>query len=292
MWDYKKIFKNREFRLKLIEKLKFIPDKPYLKFVYKIKTGQKLNFKNPVGFAEKLNWLKIYDRHPEHTKLVDKLAVREHIANLIGDEHLIPLLGSWEHFDDIDFDTLPNEFVLKCNHDSGSVKIISDKNSINKKELKAFFEGRLKINPYYIGREYPYKNVKPCIIAEKLMRTDENKGITDYKFFCFDGVPKIIDVISDRFGEHCESYYDINFNKLDVTNSSHKSDKIHDFPEKLEEMIAIAKKLSEGIKFVRIDLYEINSHIYFGEYTFYEAGGFWLFKPESFEKELGTWIKL
>ena len=152
MIDYKQIIKNRELRLQLIKLLSFIPDKPYLKLVYWIKTGKKLNLKKPVGFNEKLNWLKVNKIHPEYTELVDKIAVRKYISEKIGEDALFPLLGSWDTFEDIDFDSLPDKFVLKCNHDSGSVKIIDDKNSIDKKDLSAFFNRRLKLNAFCLGR--------------------------------------------------------------------------------------------------------------------------------------------
>ena len=172
--DYKRIFKNRELRLKLINCLRFIPAEPYLKLVYRIKSGKKLNLKNPVTFCDKQNWLKLHEIHPEYTELVDKIGVREYIKEILGEEYLFPIYGSWEHFNQIDFDKLPPKFVLKCNHDSGSVKVITDKSKIDKDELEKFFEDRLKVNPYVFGREYPYKNVKPRIIAERYMYEGED----------------------------------------------------------------------------------------------------------------------
>ena len=215
--DYKKLFPNREKRLELIRYLSFIPDAPYLRMVYRIKTGKKLHLRHPVGFNDKMNWLKLHDIHPEYTDYVDKVKVRDVVEKVLGPGYFFPLLGTWEHFKDIDFDKLPNEFVLKCNHDSGSVKVIEDKSTINIKELEAFFEKRLKLNPFCLGREYPYKHVKPCILAEKLMTSDE--GINDYKFFCFNGKPIIMFVATERAsGDTKFDFFDMDFNHLDIVN--------------------------------------------------------------------------
>lgn len=292
MIDYKNIIKSRELRLRIIDKLKFIPDKPYLKMVYRIKTGKRLNLKNPVGFNEKLNWLKLNNIHPEYTSLVDKLTVREHIANELGADYLFPLLGHWETFSDIDFDTLPDKFVLKCNHDSGSVKIIEDKYSINKEELEQFFTARLKMNPYVLGREYPYRDVKPCIIAEKFMETTDGKGINDYKFFCFNGEPKIMFIATDRATDVKFDFFDMEFNHLNIQNIHDNADFPPKKPRCFDEMKRLAQKLSKDMAFVRIDFYEIDGKIYFGEYTFFHGGGFYLFNPEKWEKELGDWLTL
>ena len=292
MIDYKKIFKDREFRLKLINCLRFIPTKPYLHLVYWIKTGKKLNLKNPITLCDKLNWLKINEIHPEYTKLVDKIGVREYIKEQLGEEYLIPIYGSWEHFDDIDFDALPNKFVLKCSHDSGSVKVITDKFKIDKSELKRFFEGRLNINAYVLGREYPYKDVKPMIYAEKHMAPDGEMDINDYKFFCFNGKPEILLIATDRSTDMRTDFYDMDFNHLDLTRIYAGSDKKIQQPESFEEMKKIAEKLSKEMKFVRIDLYEIDGRLYFGEFTFFPGGGFWPLKPEKWEKKLGDLIHL
>ena len=290
--DYKKIIRNRETRLKLISLLRFIPDKIYLKLTYKIKTGKKLNFKNPTGFNEKLNWLKIYDRKSAYSDYVDKYKVRGIIKERIGEEYLFPLLGKYDKFDEIDFDKLPNQFVIKCNHDSGSVKIIKDKSQINKKELRKFFNNRLKINPYCIGREYPYKNVKTCIIIEKYMQSVNGEGINDYKFFCFDGKPIIMFIATDRAKDVKFDFFDMDFNHLDIVNIHPQADQTPKKPICFDKMKEIAGKLSEGFKFMRVDLYEIDGKIYFGEFTFYHAGGFWLFHPEEWEKKLGDLIVL
>lgn len=292
MFDYKKIIKDRELRLKIINLLAFIPNKPYLKMVYKIKTGKKLNLDDPKTFCDKLNWLKLNNIHPEYTDLVDKVKVREYVNNIMGRDMFFPLYGTWDHYSDIDFDKLPDKFVLKCNHDSASVNVIKDKSRMNHKELEKFYEGRLKINPYNMGREYPYKDVKPKIIAEKFMVPDGENDINDYKFFCFDGKPELMFVATDR-SEDCRfDFYDMDFNHLDIENIHPNSDKPIAKPEKFEEMKELAAKLTQGFKFVRLDLYEINGEIYFGEYTFFHAGGFWPFYPEKYEKIFGDLINL
>ena len=289
--NYKALFKNREGRLAIIRRLSFIPDKLYLKIVYRIKTGRRLNLKHPVGFNEKENWLKVNDIHPEYTDYVDKVKVRGIVEKLIGPDYFFPLLGTWKHFNEIDFDKLPNEFVLKCNHDSGSVKVISDKSKMNKQELEKFFEDRLALNSFCLGREYPYKDVEPCILAEKLMKSES--GINDYKFFCFDGKPELMFVATERASGNTKfDWFDMDFNHLDIVNIHPQSGQPIARPRCFDEMKEIASKCSQGMRFVRIDLYEIDGKVYFGEYTFFHGGGFWLFKPDHWEKDLGDLIEI
>ena len=292
MIDYKKIVRSRELRIKISNFLSFVPDRPYLKMVYYMKTGEHLNLDNPVGFNEKQNWLKLHDIHPEYTRLVDKYEVRSVIREILGDGYMFPMLGVWDKYDSIDFSSLPEQFVLKCTHDSQSVKIVTNKSSINHDDFRKFYTGRLKINPFNMGREYPYKNVRPRIIAEELMVAEG--GINDYKFFCFDGKPEIMFIATDRAsGDTRFDFFDMEFNHLDIVNIHPQSDK-GDIkkPVCFEEMKQIAAKCSRGMKFVRIDLYEINGRVYFGEYTFFHGGAFWPMKPEHWEKDLGDLIKI
>lgn len=296
MINLKKIL-SRNVRGRIMGLLSFLPNKPYISLFYWATTGKKLNLKNPVGYNEKLQWLKLNDKHPEYGKLVDKLQVREYISEVLGEDYLFPLLGKWKSFDDIDFDKLPNSFVLKCNHDSGSTKVVKDKNALTKKdykELKKFYKRRLKSDFFFAGREYPYKGLPRYIIAEKLMLDENNpeKSIEDYKFFCFDGEPKIMLMVTDRSTDCRFDFFDAEFNHLDITRSHANSNKPIKKPEKFEEMVEIAKKLSKGIKHVRIDLYELNGKIYFGEHTFFPGGGFALFNPPKWEKQLGDWIDI
>lgn len=292
MIDYRNIIKNRELRLKLINLLRFIPDEPYLKMVYRIKTGKKLNLKNPRTFCDKLNWLKLHDIHPEYTRLVDKVAVREHLKEVLGEDIGIPLLGVWEHYDDIDFDTLPEKFVLKCNHDSGSVKIITDKSSMDHSALRAFYEGRLMQNPYTLGREYPYRDVPPRIYAEQYMIPEGDSDLNDYKFFCFDGKPEILFVATERSTDCKFDFFDMDFQHLDIVNIHPQSEHAISKPQTFEQMKELAARLSQGLKFVRIDLYEINGKVYFSEFTMFHAGGFWPVSPEVWEQKLGDLIRI
>lgn len=292
MLDYRNIIKNREFRLKIINLLRFIPDKPYLKMVYRIKTGKKLNLDHPVTFCDKLNWLKIHDQHPEYTELVDKVLVHDYLKRELGEDIGLPVLGVWKHYDDIDFSDLPDTFVLKCNHDSASVKIIRDKNAIDHTKLKEFYEGRLRINSFNLGREYPYKNVQPVIFAERFMTPEGADDLLDYKFLCFDGVPKVMSIVTGRSQDCRIDFFNMDFQHLDMTSSHPQSGKEIKKPDSFEEMKELASRLSRGMKFVRIDLYEIKGKVYFGEFTFFQAGGFWPMKPEKWEKQLGEWINI
>lgn len=296
MIDLRKIIRP-QVRYKIMGSLSFLPDKLYLRIFYFATTGKMLHFKNPKGFCEKQQWLKVNDRRWEYRELVDKLAVRKHIDEVLGEGHVFPLLGAWKSFKEIDFSQLPNQFVIKCNHDSGSTKIIKDKSALTEsdfKELEKHFSRRLKHDFFYAGREYPYKGIDRYIIAEKLM-TDDNdsqKSIEDYKFFCFNGEPKVMFVATDRNTDCRFDFFDMEFKHLDIINIHPNSDKKIEKPNKFEEMKKIAAKLSQGMRFVRIDLYELNGTIYFGEYTFFHGGGFRLCEPPEWERRLGDWIDL
>lgn len=271
-------------------------DKSYIKLLYWCRPHEKLNLDSPKTFTEKVQCLKFYNRQPICTKMVDKYEAREIVREKIGEEYLIPLLGVWDNFDEIDFDKLPNQFVLKTNHDSGGVIICQDKSTFNIKKAKQKLERRLNRNFFWKGREYPYKNVKPRIIAEKLMTDPAHPDLQDYKFFCFNGVPKILFYVSSR---HCQrkanfDYYDLKTReRLPITNPGHPHSQIKriDVPN-LDKMIEIAGILSKGFPFIRIDLYNIEGKIYFGEFTFYDGGGFEPYGPIIWNKRLGDWIKM
>lgn len=293
--DFNKFDKDHKFRIGAMRFFSFLPDSAYLKFVYRMRTGKKLNLKKPATYNEKLNWLKLHNIHEEYTDLVDKLKVKEYVGNIIGKEYIIPTIGHWESFDEIDWDTLPTSFVLKCNHDSGSIKFIRDKNILTAKEretLKKHFDKRVMDNPFFAGREYPYKNVKSCIIAEPLIEVEPNKMISDYKFFCFDGDPKMLMIVSGRGTDPREDFFDMDYNPLHIINCHIESDIMPARPKCFDEMKNICTKLSKGIPHVRIDLYEINGQIKFGEYTFFTNGGYVLFKPDEWEQQMGDWIKI
>lgn len=296
MVDLRKII-GPGMRGKIMYALSFLPDKPYLRLFYFATTGKMINFKNPKGFNEKLQWLKVNDKHPEYSKLVDKLAVREHIKKVLGEEYLFPLLGYWESFEEIDFSKLPNQFVLKCNHDSGSVRIIKDKSILTKEkieELRNFYNRRVAHDFFWAGREYPYKGIKPYIMAEKFMEDEKEgaAGIKDYKFFCFNGEPKLLLSVSGRQTEKHEDYFDMDYNYLHIRNGSTESDVCPEKPECFEKMKEFARILSKDMRQVRMDFYEINGRVYFGEYTFFSGGGFEWFHPDEWERKLGNWIDL
>ena len=281
-----------------MRKLSFLPDKIYLQLFYFAACGKFINFKNPRGYNEKLQWMKIYDRHPEYTCLADKIQVRKIVRDKLGVDCTIPLLGVWDNFDEIDFSQLPNEFVLKCSHDSGSAKIIDHWNSytINeKKYLKEFYFERLQSDYYFAGREYNYQGLKPHIIAEPLMGTDEEKriGIKDFKIYCFHGEPKLILIITGRRAEKHEDFFDADFNWLPEIRNGYTSSSIcPPRPKCFETIMEYARILSKGIRHVRMDFYEIDGKVYFGEYTFNSGGGFELFEPKEWERKIGDWIDL
>lgn len=254
--------------------LRFIPDKYYLKKWYKFKTGKELNLKNPQSFNEKLQWLKLYDRNPNYSKMVDKYEVRQYIKEKIGEEHLIPLVGGpWKNFEDIDFTKLPDQFVLKCTHDSGSVEICKNKKEFDIEKVRKKFNYTLKRNYYYYGREWPYKNVKPRIIAEKYLLDDSGIEPKDYKIFNFNGEPHIIQVDLDRFVNHRHNYYTTKWEFLDMyIDDPNDPNVIIECPPELDELLRLARQLSKGIPHLRTDFYIMKGKILFGELTFYHAG--------------------
>lgn len=278
--------------LKVISKI--LPDKIYLKLKFYIIFHKKLNLKSPTTYNEKLQWLKLYNRKKIYTQMVDKYEVKKYVANIIGEEYIIPTLGVYDKFDDIDFQKLPKQFVIKCTHDSGGLVICKDKDSFNYEQAKIKINKSLKNNYFYSGREWPYKNVKPRIIIEKYMEDMKTKELRDYKFFCFDGKVECFKIDFNRQTRHQANYYDKNGNLLKFGEEICPPD----FTEKLELpinlrlMIELAEKLSKGIKFIRVDFYEMNEKAYFGELTFYPASGFGKFIPKEWDMKLGEWIKL
>ncbi len=257
--------------------LSFIPDKTFLKMKYKLMMGTKLDLENPKTFNEKLQWLKLHDRNPEYTKMVDKYEAKEYVANIIGKEYIIPTLGVWDKFDDIDFDALPNEFVLKPTHTSGNVFICKDKSKIDYKKLKKQVNKWLKRDYYRIHREWPYKNVKPRIIAEKYMENKDHKNIKDYKFYCFNGQADYVMICTGRETGHPKFYFynkEWNFMRNMSNDGIKLEGKLEEKPIGIEKMFEIAEKLSQGIKFVRMDLYNVNEKIYFRRIYVFPSSGF------------------
>lgn len=281
--------------MKLFRKLsRLIPDRIYLQIVYFRHFKKFIDFDNPKTFNEKIQWLKLNYRKEEYTNLVDKYRVKQYITKLIGEEYVIPTLGVWKNVDDIDFKSLPEKFVLKCNNDSGGIVICKNKKDFDEVKAKSFLKERLKNNGYWYGREWPYKNVKPCIIAEKYMEDSISKDLKDYKFFCFNGSMEFFDIDIDRFIEHRSNYYDRNGNFLPFGKTYCPPDytKKIEMPKNLDKMIELAETISHDTVLSRIDFYEIDGQVYFGEITFYPGSGFSPFTDEKWDYKLGDMIDL
>lgn len=267
-----------------------IPDSLYLRIRYYFQTGHMLHLNHPKTFNEKLQWLKIYNRDPEYVKMVDKYAVKDYVSKKIGEEYVVRCYGVWESAESINFGLLPDKFVLKSTHDSGSVFICTDKGKLNIDELRSEISRWQKRDVYHWAVEWPYKGVTPRIIAEEYLADN----LKDYKFFCFNGRVKCFKVDFNRFSRHQANYYDRNLHILPFGESLYPPDyeKNIEFPGNVERMIDLAEQLASGIPFVRIDFYNINGKIYFGEITFFPASGFGEFTDESWNLKLGEWLKL
>ena len=256
---------------------RLLPDDLYLKIKYRLTMGRKLDLNNPETFNQKLQWLKLYDRKPEYTQMVDKYEVRKYIKEIIGEEYLIPLLGVYDSFEEIDFDNLPDEFVLKPNHTSGNVFICKDKSKIDYKKLKKEVNRWLKREYYWLHREWPYKNVKPRIICEELIKTENGGFPYDYKFYCFNGEPDSVMVCIERESGNPKFYFfdnEWNLLRYNLAGINAPQGFTLPKPKKMDEMFMLAKKLSSGFPFIRVDFFCENEKIYFGELTFFPASGF------------------
>ena len=292
----KKVLKNPRiliFALLDTKLARVIPDKQYLKILYKLNFRKSLNLKNPQTFNEKMQWIKLYNRRPEYTVMVDKYAVKKYIADKIGEEHVIPLINVWDSYYDIDFEELPDQFVLKTTNSSGGLFICKDKRSFNEKAIRKTFLRALKQNYYYHMREWPYKNVAPRIIAEQYMEDKNTETLIVYKVFNFVGVPKIIQVIqNDKKENEVIDYFDTEWNLLELKQNFDNSDNPPSRPECLKKMLELSGMLSKGIPFVRVDWYVINGKLYFSEFTFFSDAGMQPFTPNEWDDILGGWIVL
>ena len=272
---------------------KYIPDKIYLKLLYEARMGKKLNLKNPITFDEKLQWLKLYDRKDEYTVWADKYEVRNYVAEKLGEQYLIPLLGVWNSTDELKLDDLPEQFVLKCTHDSASVCICTNKKNFDWNAAMDKLQKSLNQNYYWHSREWPYKNITPRIIAEAYMTDESGTELKDYKIYTFGGEPYLIQVDFDRFHNHRRNLYTTEWEYIDETIEYSKDPNVKIAkPEHLEEMLECSRKLAVGTISLRTDFYSINGKIYFGEITFYQEAGFAHFEHEEFAKKLGDQIKL
>ena len=290
--------KDKDYRFRMCAALglyKGMDDAEYLMRLYHACSGKNLNLDNPKTLNQKLQWLKLYDRKPEYTVMSDKYAVRAYIAEKLGEEYLIPLLGVWDDPEDIDFAALPDKFVLKCNHNSSmGMCICKDKSKLDSEKIKRELKKGLQQDYYLTGREWPYKDIKRRIIAEQYMESSAD-DLPDYKIHCFNGEPRMILVCRDRFKATglTEDFYTQSWERLPLKrpNVPNASEQIHK-PAQLEKMLEMAKILAKDIPFVRVDFYEINGKIYFGEITFFPASGMVPFEPEQWDETFGSWLKL
>lgn len=294
MNGYKNILKSRSLRMKIISMLGWLPDKSMLKLQYRVKLKRKLDLKNPKRFTEKIQWYKINYRNPLVHTCVDKYAVREYIREKGLEDILVNLYGVYDSVEEIDFDTLPQSFILKSTDGSGGINlaICKDKSDFDIRKNRDAFSVGYKLAKKHPGREWAYVGLKHRIIVEELLVNEKNpeSGIEDYKIFCFDGTPRCIVVDTDRYIGHKRNFYDTEWNDLKITSDAPACDREIQKPENLEGMLNIAKKLSEDFPFVRVDLYNVNGKIYFGELTFYPWSGYVQFDPDEFDMRLGEFF--
>lgn len=269
-------------------------DKKYLEILWRIKNGYDIDWENPITFNEKLQWLKLYDRKNEYTKMVDKYEAKKYVSRVIGEQYIIPTLGLWNNADEIDYNTLPNQFVLKCTHDSGGIVICKDKEKLDKEWARNKLNTNLKIDFYKEFREWPYKNVKHRIIAESYLVDDEYKELRDYKLYTFSGKVKCMLLVTNRQSEKMTfDYFDVKGKHLELVNYWHpNASNTPHLPHKYDEMIYLAELLSKDIPEVRVDFYEVNGNVYFGELTFFDMGGFLKISPDKWDAEWGALIEL
>lgn len=274
--------------------LPIMSDERYIRMKFRERMGYDLDLDNPRTFNEKLQWLKLHERKPIYTTMVDKYEAKKYVAAIIGEEYIIPTLGVWDTFDEIDFKILPKRFVLKCTHDSGKVVICKDKEEFDIDKAKKTINKSLKTNFYLTGREWPYKNVKRRIIAEQFMEDSSTSELKDYKLMCFDGKVKCSFVCSDRFSENGlrVTFFDRKWEKMPFERHYPSSEKTISCPINYETMVKLAEKLSNGIPFVRVDFYEINEKPYFGELTFFPGSGLEEFSPVEWDEIIGSWIDI
>jgi len=273
-------------------------DELYLKLMYRIKMGKPLNLRNPQTFSEKLQWLKLYNRRPEYTMMVDKYAVKEYVGSIIGSQYVIPTLGVWDRPEDIEWEKLPNQFVLKTTHGGGNtgVVICRNKETIDKAVVVQKLNKSLKQNIYKNLREWPYKNVPKRIIAEKYISpVPEVNDLPDYKWYCFDGEPKYCQVIQNRSAQETIDFFDTKWNHqefIGLTQGAVHADVLPECPADLEDQIRVAKELSQSMPYSRIDLFHTGEKTYFGEITLYPASGFGYFEPGQYNELIGTMVQL
>lgn len=275
----------------------WLPDVIYIKLRYRFQVGRQLDLRNPRSFQEKIQWLKLYDHNPRYSQLVDKVLVKDYVSSLIGKEYVVPLLGVWDNPEDIDWDSLPNQFVLKTNHSGGNtgVVICRDKESFDRQKAVSRLKTSLKSDVYRDLREWPYKGLIKKVFAEEYLESPEQEDLPDYKWYCFNGVPIFCQLIQNRTTNETIDFYDTEWNHqefIGLNPSASFATFSAEKPDNLEIQIKIARALSKDIPFVRIDLYSIGTRVYFGEFTFYPFSGMGQFAPIQYNEILGDMISL
>tara|TARA_Y100001954_G_C15761309_1_gene579278 strand:+ start:691 stop:1566 length:876 start_codon:yes stop_codon:yes gene_type:complete len=271
-----------------------LKDEIYINLQYRFFTGKKLNLVNPKLFSEKIQFLKLLHKDQDFSEYVDKYEVKKLINKKIKGLNTFKTLDICDSIDELNFPSLPKSFVIKCTHDSGSTTIVKDKSEINNNSLKRKYNKYLKRNYYYKGLEYVYKNIKPRIIIEEFYKNENETQIIDYKFFCFNNEPKLVQLDTDRFTNHKRTFFDMNWNKLDLKLIYQADNKTIKQPNQFDRMVSFARQVCKLVNspFLRVDLYVIERKIFFGEITFYPEGGYSLFEPIDFERKLGTKINV
>ncbi len=277
--------------------LSFLSDRQYIKLIYRTKFHKRIDLENPKTYNEKLQWIKLHDHQPIYKKMVDKYEVKSLVAGMIGNQYIIPTYGVWDRFDDIDFSLLPDQFVLKCTHDSNGLIICKDKSKLDLKTARKKISRCLKTDYYKLGREWPYKGIPRRIIAEKYMVDESAVELKDYKVMCFNGEPKLIELHTGRFTDHqTQDFYDTDWNRTTISQSGIDNYQINPItyprPSTLEEMIELSRVLSKGIPHVRVDWYSVNGKLYFGELTFFDGSGLDPYDDPNDDLMLGSWITL
>ena len=286
--------KSRLYRYtdKILKKSFFLPNITRMRLLFRFRHGYSLNLEHPRTYNEKLQWLKIHDRHKEYTNMVDKIEAKKHVASIIGEEYIIPTLAVFNNVEEIDFDILPQQFVMKCTHDSGGIVVCTDKSNLNREDaIRKMRKGlRTKYSKY--NMEYPYDDVVPRIIVEPFLVDESGYELKDYKFFCFNGIAKCLFVATDRPDDTKFDFFDMEWNHLPIINGHPNNPNPIPRPQNFEKMVEIAEKLSSGIPHVRVDLYNIGGKIYFGELTFFHWGGMTKIEPLEWDYKLGDMLVL
>lgn len=269
----------------------FKNDKRFLVNKWNFLNHSVLNIDNPQTFNEKLNWLKLYNRDPRLTMMADKYEVKKYVASIIGEEYVVPCYGVWNSFDEIDFNSLPNEFVIKATHDSSGVVIVKDKSKLDKEPVRKRYKEIMKRNWFWPYREWVYKDIKPRIIVDKFLDDHSGHELRDYKFWCFNGTPKIM-YCTNKAKDVFENFYDMDFKPIDINHGFRRAIPEFEKPDEFELMKTLAEKLSKDLPFVRVDFFDVKGKVYFGEFTFYDWAGFRLFCTPELDMRLGNEITL